>query len=102
MNKNAVVNGLVAEVYIVVLVLIMNWGTGLVAGKGDTLVAPIAMISIFTLSAAVMGYLFCYTPIVLFLEGKKKQGVQVFLQTVGVFGVLTAVAMSAFFLRIFS
>lgn len=96
MNKNPIINGLVAEVYIVILVLVMNWGTKLVS-KEDSLLAPVAMISLFTLSAAVMAYLFCYTPLTLFLDGKKKQAVKFFLHTIGVFGGLTAIALGLLF-----
>lgn len=98
MSNNPVINGLAAELYIVVLVLVMNWGTKLVAHE-DTFMAPVAMISLFTLSAAVMAYLFCYFPVTLFLGGKKKQSIRLFLNTLGVFGGLTILALMLFFLR---
>ncbi len=59
--------------------------------------APIAIISLFTLSAAVMGFLFCYEPAQLYFDGKKKQAVTLFLQTVAVFGVITALALTLLF-----
>lgn len=100
MSKNPVLNALTASLYIVVLVLGMYFGTKDLKGP-DSFMAPIAMISLFTLSAAVMAYLFCYQPIQLYFEGKKKQGVNLFMQTVGVFGLMTILALILLFLRVF-
>ena len=79
MTKNPIINGLAAELYIVLIVAVLNWGTRLAIGKDDTFLAPLAMISLFTLSAAVMGYIFGLQPIQLYLDGKKKQAVALFL-----------------------
>jgi len=96
MNKNPFVNASAAACYIVLIASVMAWGTSM-APKSDTFLAPIAVISLFTLSAAVMGYLFCYTPLMMYFDGKKKQAVTLFLQTVAVFGVFTAVALGLLF-----
>ena len=96
MTKNPILNALAAGAYISIISLVMNWGTK-IAPKGPTFLAPIAVISLFTLSAAVMGYLFCYQPIQLYFEGKKKQAVTVFLQTVLAFGCLTVIALLLLF-----
>jgi len=99
MSKNPILNGLVALLYIIVLVLGMFFGTKNIKGP-DPFLAPIAMISVFTLSAAAMGYLYCYQPIQLYFEGKKKQGTKLFLQTVGVFGGFTILILILLFLRV--
>jgi hypothetical protein len=96
MSKNPLINALTASVYIVVIVLVMNWGTKMVPHP-NTFIAPIAVISLFTLSAAVMGYLFCYQPAQLYFDGKKKVAVKLFLQTVVVFGAITALILALFF-----
>lgn len=100
MSKNPVLNALAAIAYIVTIVLVMNWGTKFAGGE-DTLMAPIAMISLFTLSAAVMAYLFCFQPIKMYLDGKKKQAVDLFLKTVGMFGGITIVMMILLFSGLF-
>lgn len=92
MSKHPLVNALSAFAYIALVALVMNFGSKM-ANHPDSFLAPVAFISLFTLSAAVMGYLFCYQPLQLYFDGKKKAGVQLFLQTVAGFGVLTAVAM---------
>jgi len=96
MNKKAVINGFVAFAYIFILVSVMNF-VSRSAEQPDSILAPIAAISLFTLSAAVMGYLFCLQPIQLYLDGKKKQAVSQFLQTVTVFGIITVVLVGLLF-----
>ncbi len=96
MSKSPVLNAFASSLYIIFIASVMNWGTKMVSHPNSFL-APIAVISLFTLSAAVMGYLFCYTPATLYFDGKKKQAVKLFLQTVVVFGLLTAVALALLF-----
>lgn len=57
----------------------------------QSLLIPIAMLSLFVLSAAVMGYLFLYQPLVLYFENKRAEAAQFFLATVGAFAALTLV-----------
>ena len=100
MTKNPVLNALAAGSYILVLVSLMTWGTSIASNKPDSFLAPVGMISLFTLSAAVMGYVFCYTPLMLYFDGKKKQAVKLFLQTVGVFAGFTFIALILAFLGV--
>lgn len=96
MSKHPVLNGLSALAYIVIIASVMFWGSRMIP-REDTFLAPIAMISLFTLSAAVMGYIFLFQPAQLYFDGKKKQAVSLFLQTIVVFGCLTAVALTLLF-----
>lgn len=101
MSKNPIINGLSALIYIVSVAFIMYFGTKNLP-KEDTILAPIAMISLFTLSAGVMGYIFGLQPIQLYLDGKKKEAVQLFLKTLMVFGFLTTIILLLLFTRAFS
>ena len=96
MTKNPIVNALTAAAYIIVLVMVMNFGTKLVPHP-NSLITPIAVISLFTLSAAVMGFIFCYQPGQLYFDGKKKTAVKLFLQTILVFGCITAILLTLLF-----
>ncbi len=96
MTKNPFLNALAASLYIVIVGFVMDTGSKY-APKVANLMAPIAVMALFTLSAAVMGYLFCYTPATLYFDGKKKAAVHLFLQTVAVFGALTAIALGFLF-----
>ena len=96
MTQNPLINALAAAGYIVVVASVMYWGPRL-AGERETILIPIAIISLFTLSAAVMGYLFLYQPLQLYFDGDKKGAANLFLQTVGVFGAITALIFLALF-----
>lgn len=100
MTKKPVLNALAAAAYILALVSLMTWGTSIASSKPDSFLAPVGMISLFTLSAAVMGYIFCYTPLMLYFDGKKKQAVQLFLQTVAFFAGFTFVALILAFMGV--
>lgn len=96
MTKNPFLNALTATLYISLVALIMDFAMRQVP-QPKSVIVPIAVVSLFTLSAAVMGYLFLYQPGQLFLEGKKKQAVNLFLQTVGVFASVTAAILLILF-----
>jgi hypothetical protein len=98
MTKKPLYNALAAFLYIVGIVLLMNW-----AGNNDiletSLLMPIMMLSLFTLSAAVMAYLFLYQPLMLYLEGKKKDAVNLFIKTLLIFAIMP---LSIFLLYFFN
>lgn len=102
MSKKPLINAFSALAYIVLIASIMNFGSRIMAGRQDSFIAPTAIISLFTLSAAVMGYLFCYQPIQLYFDGQKKSAVQLFLKTVLFFGLFTVITLTLLFSGIFS
>jgi hypothetical protein len=89
MNKNPFLNAFAATAYISLVASIMFYAPKGIDNVPSVLV-PIAMISLFTLSAAVMGYLFIYTPLALYLDGQKKEAVRLFLSSVATFAIITA------------
>lgn len=100
MTKNPLINAVAATLYIAGISLVMSNGNKLF-GTHDTFLTPIAVLSLFTLSAAVMAFVFAYQPLMLFLEGQKKRAVNLFLQTVGVFAAITVLIFVVMFLNIF-
>lgn len=96
MTKNPIINSLGATAYIFLVAAVMFFGQKF-APKQDTFLAPIAILSLFTLSAAVMAYVFGFEPLQLFLDGKRKQAVNLFLQTVICFAATTLVLLLVFF-----
>lgn len=87
-NPKPYLNAIAATLYISAIGILFSNGDSLF-GQQDTILAPIAMLSLFTLSAAVMGYLFLYQPLIIFLDGNKKKAVNFFLQTVAIFALIT-------------
>src|SRR3989339_1676728 len=97
MSKNPIINALSASVYIILVVSIMTFVTQPLKNKPDTFLAPIIVLFMLTLSVVVMAFLFFYQPLQIFIEGKKKEAVKLFIQTVGIFAVFTVVVLTLFF-----
>lgn len=97
MTKNPLINALSASAYIFLGVTVMNFVTQPIKNKPDSFFAPIVFLSLLTLSVAVMAYLFFYQPLLLFIEGKKKEALNLFTNTVAIFAVLTAVFLILLF-----
>jgi hypothetical protein len=88
MNKNPYYNAVLASAYIVFVGMFMS-NARLFFGEHDTALTPVMVLSLFVLSAAIMGYLFIGEPIMLFLDGHKKQAVDFFWRTVATFACIT-------------
>lgn len=96
MTKNPFLNAIAATVYIIVVSTIMFFGGKINHGK-DTFLTPIAILSLFSFSAAVMGYIFLYQPFQMYFDNKRKEALNLFLQTVASFGVITIVLLIILF-----
>jgi len=101
MSKNPLINAVSASAYILLVSLVLNFG-GKLAPKEDSIFAPVAFVSLFTLSAAVMGFLFGYQPFQIYFSGKKKEAVNLFLKTLAAFAFLTVVFLLLAFSGILS
>jgi len=101
MSKNPIINALSASAYIIVGVTVMTFVTQPLKNKPDTFFAPVVLLSLLTLSVAVMAFLFFYQPFLLFIEGKKKEAVNLFVKTVGIFAIMTAVVLILLFSGVF-
>src|SRR3989338_9752283 len=97
MSKNPIINAFSASTYIILVVTITTFVSQTQKNKPDTIFAPITFLSLLTLSVAVMAYLFFYQPLQIFIEGKKKTAVNLFVQTVGVFVTITSVFLFLLF-----
>lgn len=97
MSKNPLINALCASGYIILVVTIFTFISQTQRNKPDTFLAPATILFLLTLSVAVMAYLFFYQPLQLFIEGKKKNAVNLFVRTVGFFAAFTAVVVILLF-----
>ena len=79
----------------------MTFVTQPLKNKPDTFFAPITFLSVLTLSVAVMAFLFFYQPLQLFIEGGKKEAVNLFVKTIGIFAVFTSPVIITTFLMLF-
>lgn len=92
--KNPFLNAAAAAAYIGAVVLFMHFIQSLRHDTPDTLLDGIGVISLFVLSAAVMGFLFFYQPALRLLEQKKAEALSYFLKMLATFGVLTAIVLT--------
>ena len=93
MSKNPYINALLAGLYIVFIVLLITYGPAYVRDKPDTILAPMAMLSLLVFSVAFMAYNFFFRPVAMYLEGQKREAVEFFTKTLASFAVITGVAL---------
>lgn len=74
-----------AAVYIAIIVLIMQITSHLLQSQNGTFVIPMTVLSLFVLSAAIMGFLFLSEPLYLLAANKKQEAIAFFFKTVGFF-----------------
>jgi len=94
MSKNPIINALAASGYIILVVSVITFISQTQENKPDNFLAPIIFLSLLTLSVTVMAYLFFYQPLQLFISGKKKAAVDLFVKTVAVFAGFTLLALA--------
>lgn len=99
MTRNPYINALAAAAYIVGVVLLITYGPTFVRDKPDTIFAPMAMLSLLVFSVSFMGYTFFYQPVLLYVDGKKQEAVQLFVKTLGTFAIFTIVVLALAFTR---
>ncbi len=92
MIKNPYLSAVLASAYIITLIVLLTFVAPMVfAEKEDTIFIPMAMLSLLVFSVCVMGYLFVAQPLMLYIDGHKKDALSFFMRTVGTFGALTLV-----------
>lgn len=92
MTKNPFLNAFAALAYITIVASVMFYGMEHSA-PDNSIIIPIAMLSLFTFSAAMMGYIFLFQPVQLYLDGKKKDAIDLFSKTLLTFGAITFAAL---------
>jgi hypothetical protein len=91
--KSPIWNALLAALYIICLVSAIFYGGPMLGGQEETILIPITMLSLFVLSASIMGFLFLSQPLQLYFDGAKREAVRFFLKTALTFAAITAVFM---------
>ncbi|HRY60370.1 MAG TPA: hypothetical protein P5096_03245 [Patescibacteria group bacterium] len=86
------INAVLAAAYVSLIALIMSHGEN-IFGKEDGFLVPFIMLLIFVLSAAVMGILVFAKPIMLYIDGQKKDAVKLLGYTVGWISVVIIITI---------
>lgn len=92
MNKKPIYNALLASGYIALVATFIMYGPKIEHNAG--VLAPISILSLLTLSVTVMGYLFAYEPIKMYLDGDKLGATKFFGKTLGSFAIITIVIIT--------
>jgi hypothetical protein len=79
-----------AALYIVFIVSILQITNVFFKPVEGTLIIPMTMLSLFVLSASIMGYFFLSEPVSLLVEGKKGEAIIFFGKIVGAFACYVA------------
>lgn len=87
MTKKPIYNALAAIIYIVLIIFFIDFISS-VEYVSEGLWQSIIALSLITLSVAVMGYIFFYQPIILFLENNRKEAVKYFIHTILYFAII--------------
>lgn len=91
---NPLLSALAAAAYIGVVAAFMHFITSLRHDTPDTLLDGIGILSLFVFSAAVMGFLFFYQPVLKLIENKRTEAVSYFVTTLGIFGAITIAVLT--------
>ena len=59
--------------------------------KGDTWLSPVLFLSVFIVSACITGSLILLKPILLYIEGQKKEAVNLFFFTIGFLALMAVI-----------
>ncbi len=95
MTRNPFINALLGLLYIVLVVAALSYAPLVFVETEKSILIPIAMLSLFVFSAACMGYIFLSKPLQLFLDGQKKEAIELFIKTLVTFAVSAALLVSA-------
>ena len=99
MIKNPFINAGAAAVYIGAVVFFFNLLSN--PSTPDTaltpILAPLVLLSLLVLSVLVMAYCFFFTPVQMYLDGQKKEAIDLFVKTVGVFAGITILIFAILF-----
>lgn len=100
MNKlipRSLLNAAATVTYITIVALIMQNVQRIFGQQKDTLLDPIAALTLFVLSAAITASLVLGKPVLLFLDGNKHEAIKLFLYTLGWLALMLIILVLAMF-----
>lgn len=88
--KTSIVNAIATTVYIIIVVSFI-FSLQVLAPKEDIVIIPIAMLLLFVCSAAITGFLVFGKPVMLYIDGKKREAVSLLGYTLGILFLITLI-----------
>ena len=86
--KTAFVNAFTTALYIIFIVSFI-FSLQVFAPKEDNIIIPISMLLLFVCSAAITGFLVFGKPVMLYVDGKKKEAVSLLSYTLAILFIIT-------------
>ncbi len=90
--KRAFINSAGTAIYVILVAAFIFSLQFFFSESGDTIIIPIAMLLLFVCSAAITGFLVFGKPIMLYVDGKKKEAVLLLGYTIGILSLITILA----------
>ena len=88
--KTAIINSLGTAIYIALVAFLMTNGNQ-IFGQANGILGGVGILLLFTLSALVVGTLVLGKPLMLYLDGSKKEAVKLIGQTILILGIITII-----------
>ena len=89
--RRAFIDAIGTAVYIILIVSLI-FSLQFLAPKEDIIIIPIAMLLLFVSSAAITGFLVFGKPVMLYVDGKKKEAVALLGYTLGILVLITIIS----------
>ena len=95
--KIALANALLTATYVMIIGSFLFYAPK-IFGEGDkTPLVPIAMLLLLIFSASLTGSLIFGRPVLWYLDGRKKEALRLLAYTLGIFFILTIIALAALY-----
>ena len=89
--KRAAINAVGTAIYVVLIVLFI-FSLQIFQKEEDIIIIPMAMLLLFVCSAAITGFLVFGKPIMLYIDGKKREAVSLLGYTIGILALITLIS----------
>lgn len=96
--KSALFNSVATALYVILVGSFMYYSGEHKLGQSQTVLIPIFILMLLVFSAALTGSLMVGKPVLWYLEGKKKEAIALLAYTLGIFFLITLVAMVLLFI----
>jgi hypothetical protein len=95
--KRAFVNAFCTLLYIIILVVFIFSLQRYSGVPENEILIPISMLLLFVCSAAITGGLVFGKPVMLYIDGKKKEAISLLIHTIGILFLITIVFFASLF-----
>lgn len=92
-RKTALKNALATAGYVVAVGTFLFFGATIKIGRSNSFLLPITILMLLVFSAAFTGFLIFGKPAQMYVDGKKKEALELLTQTLIFFFCITAVAL---------